>query len=202
MIGRYVMERFALKLFGPGTAGEPTAEDWARACGFEVVCAGKGTKYLPQYHQSTPDTVWSHYGFSREQLASGEVDVVRESDGQSDSVTTLAVNQKIAVALASSPGTVSPPVIAPPPPPPQAVINPLNKKVSNTLGVFIYRSCLLLIWCDINLLTGYIHQFVGVLVNLYVSLIDPIHSVLTHKKRGTWPRFIIPLYFFVGRSQP
>jgi predicted homoserine dehydrogenase-like protein len=35
--------------------------EWARACGFEVVAAGKGTKYLPEYHQSTPDTVWDHY---------------------------------------------------------------------------------------------------------------------------------------------
>ena len=33
--------------------------DWARACGFEVVAAGKGTRYHPRYHQSTPDTVWS-----------------------------------------------------------------------------------------------------------------------------------------------
>ena len=32
--------------------------DWARACGFEVVAAGKGTRYHPSYHQSTPDTVW------------------------------------------------------------------------------------------------------------------------------------------------
>lgn len=32
--------------------------DWARACGFEVVCAGKGTRYLPEYHQLTPDNVW------------------------------------------------------------------------------------------------------------------------------------------------
>ena len=46
--------------------------DWARAAGFEVVCAGKGTKYLPVYHASTPDTVWSHYGFSQEQLAAGD----------------------------------------------------------------------------------------------------------------------------------
>jgi predicted homoserine dehydrogenase-like protein len=46
--------------------------DWARATGFEVVCAGKGTKYLPAYHASTPDTVWSHYGFSEEQVASGD----------------------------------------------------------------------------------------------------------------------------------
>ena len=36
--------------------------DWARAAGFEVVAAGKGTKYLPEYHASTPDTVWPHYG--------------------------------------------------------------------------------------------------------------------------------------------
>ena len=32
--------------------------DWARACGFEVIAAGKGTRYLPRYHASTPDTVW------------------------------------------------------------------------------------------------------------------------------------------------
>jgi predicted homoserine dehydrogenase-like protein len=32
--------------------------DWARACGFKVVAAGKGTRYHPTYHQSTPDTVW------------------------------------------------------------------------------------------------------------------------------------------------
>ena len=32
--------------------------DWARACGFKVIAAGKGTRYEPSYHQSTPDTVW------------------------------------------------------------------------------------------------------------------------------------------------
>src|SRR5690606_16393968 len=46
--------------------------DWARAAGFEVVCAGKGTKYLPVYHASTPDTVWTHYGFTPEQVAAGD----------------------------------------------------------------------------------------------------------------------------------
>ncbi|MFK7943070.1 MAG: NAD(P)H-dependent oxidoreductase [Paracoccaceae bacterium] len=35
--------------------------DWARACGFPVVAAGKGTRYLPGYHQSTPETVWGHF---------------------------------------------------------------------------------------------------------------------------------------------
>jgi predicted homoserine dehydrogenase-like protein len=32
--------------------------DWARACGLAVIAAGKGTKYLPAYHASTPETVW------------------------------------------------------------------------------------------------------------------------------------------------
>lgn len=46
--------------------------DWARAIGLEVVCAGKGTKYLPAYHASTPETVWDHFGFSEEQVATGD----------------------------------------------------------------------------------------------------------------------------------
>jgi predicted homoserine dehydrogenase-like protein len=32
--------------------------DWARAAGFNVVCAGKGTRYEPHYHKSNPDNVW------------------------------------------------------------------------------------------------------------------------------------------------
>src|SRR3984893_14454449 len=32
--------------------------DWARACGFKVISAGKGTRYEPHYHQSNPDNVW------------------------------------------------------------------------------------------------------------------------------------------------
>jgi predicted homoserine dehydrogenase-like protein len=40
--------------------------DWARASGFGIAAAGKGTKYLPAYHASTPDTVWSHYGLTPE----------------------------------------------------------------------------------------------------------------------------------------
>lgn len=46
--------------------------EWARASGFPVVCAGKGTKYLPIFHTSTPDTVWGYYGFSEEMVASGD----------------------------------------------------------------------------------------------------------------------------------
>ncbi len=43
--------------------------EWARATGFEVVAAGKGTKFLPSYHGSTPDTVWEHYGLTSEEAA-------------------------------------------------------------------------------------------------------------------------------------
>jgi predicted homoserine dehydrogenase-like protein len=46
--------------------------DWARTAGFEVVAAGKGTKYLPAYHASTPETVWGHYGFTPEMVAAGD----------------------------------------------------------------------------------------------------------------------------------
>jgi predicted homoserine dehydrogenase-like protein len=45
--------------------------DWARACGFPVIAAGKGTKYMPEYHASTPDTVWGYYGLSPEEAKAG-----------------------------------------------------------------------------------------------------------------------------------
>jgi predicted homoserine dehydrogenase-like protein len=49
-----------------------TAEmvDWARATGFRVVAAGKGTKYLPAYHDVTPAGVWSHYGLTADEAQS------------------------------------------------------------------------------------------------------------------------------------
>jgi homoserine dehydrogenase len=40
--------------------------EWARLNGFSVVCAGKGTKYHHTFEYSTPDTVWSHYGLTKE----------------------------------------------------------------------------------------------------------------------------------------
>jgi len=45
--------------------------DWARACGFHVLAAGKGTKYLTEYHASTPATVWGYYGLTEEQAHIG-----------------------------------------------------------------------------------------------------------------------------------
>jgi predicted homoserine dehydrogenase-like protein len=48
--------------------------EWARVCGFPVVCAGKGTKYLPAYHAVSPDQVWEHYGIAPEDAAAGGLD--------------------------------------------------------------------------------------------------------------------------------
>jgi predicted homoserine dehydrogenase-like protein len=45
--------------------------DWARTCGFEVVAAGKGTRYHPSFHQSTPATVWENFGLAPETAARG-----------------------------------------------------------------------------------------------------------------------------------
>ncbi len=44
--------------------------EWARLNGFEVICAGKGTKYHPTFEYSTPDTVWGHYGLTKERAES------------------------------------------------------------------------------------------------------------------------------------
>ena len=45
--------------------------DTVRTMGLQVVCAGKGTKYLPSYHASTPETVWDYYGLTREEAQRG-----------------------------------------------------------------------------------------------------------------------------------
>ncbi len=36
--------------------------EWAAGLGFEVVAAGKGTKYLPAFRKGTPADVWDRYG--------------------------------------------------------------------------------------------------------------------------------------------
>jgi predicted homoserine dehydrogenase-like protein len=45
--------------------------DWARTCGFPVVAAGRGHKWLPKFRESTPDTVWDHWGVTAEQARIG-----------------------------------------------------------------------------------------------------------------------------------
>jgi predicted homoserine dehydrogenase-like protein len=45
--------------------------DTIRAMGLPIIAAGKGTKYLPIFHASTPETVWGHYGLTPEQAEAG-----------------------------------------------------------------------------------------------------------------------------------
>ena len=85
--------------------------DWARAAGFAVVAAGKGTKYLPGYHQSTPETVWRHYGFTPEQVAAGDFNAQMFNsflDGTKSAIEMAAVAN--AAGLAPAPeGLLFPP---------------------------------------------------------------------------------------------
>jgi len=48
--------------------------DWAQVNGFDVVCAGKGTKWLPRYASCSPDEVWQHYGFDAARVRAGGYD--------------------------------------------------------------------------------------------------------------------------------
>jgi len=47
--------------------------DWAKTCGFTVVAAGRGHKWLPEYRRSTPETIWDHWGLTREQAERGRL---------------------------------------------------------------------------------------------------------------------------------
>jgi predicted homoserine dehydrogenase-like protein len=79
--------------------------DWARAAGFEVIAAGKGTKYLPAYHASTPETVWGHYGFSAEMVARGDFNAQMFNsflDGTKSAIEMAAVAN--ATGLQAAPG--------------------------------------------------------------------------------------------------
>ncbi len=79
--------------------------EWARLSGFEVVCAGKGTKYLPAYHSSTPDTVWDHYGFSEDMVARGDYNATMFNsflDGTKSAIEMAAVAN--ATGLVPQPG--------------------------------------------------------------------------------------------------
>jgi predicted homoserine dehydrogenase-like protein len=68
--------------------------DWARAAGFSVVAAGRGHKWLPQYAQSTPDTVWDHWGLTAEQAKAGGLNPKMFNsflDGSKPAIETSAV---------------------------------------------------------------------------------------------------------------
>jgi predicted homoserine dehydrogenase-like protein len=68
--------------------------DWARASGFEVVCAGKGAKYLEHYHEMNPDNVWENWEFSKELTDSGQLNPYMHTsfrDGTKASIEMAAV---------------------------------------------------------------------------------------------------------------
>lgn len=78
--------------------------DWARAAGFGVVAAGKGTKYLPAYHASTPDTVWNHYGLTAEDAARGGMNAQMFNsflDGTKSAIEMAAVANATGLAAPS-----------------------------------------------------------------------------------------------------
>jgi predicted homoserine dehydrogenase-like protein len=68
--------------------------DWARAAGFGVVAAGRGHKWLPHFCQSTPETVWGHYGLTPEQARIGGLNPKMFNsflDGSKPSIESTAV---------------------------------------------------------------------------------------------------------------
>lgn len=86
--------------------------EWARTTGFDVVAAGKGTKYLPAYHASTPDTVWDHYGLTpAEAAAAGMNSQMFNSflDGTKSALEMAAIANATGLA-APSDGLSFPPV--------------------------------------------------------------------------------------------
>ncbi len=85
--------------------------DWARACGFRVLAAGKGTKYLPEYHASTPATVWGYYGLTEEQARLGGMNPQMFNsflDGTKSAIEMAAVANATGLAVPSD-GLVFPP---------------------------------------------------------------------------------------------
>jgi predicted homoserine dehydrogenase-like protein len=68
--------------------------DWARAAGFPVVAAGRGHKWLPHFAQSTPETVWGHYGLTPEEATVGGLNPKMFNsflDGSKPAIETTAV---------------------------------------------------------------------------------------------------------------
>ena len=79
--------------------------DWARAAGFSVVAAGRGHKWLPHFAQSTPETVWGHYGLTPEQAKLGGLNPKMFNsflDGSKPAIETSAVCN--ATGLTPAPG--------------------------------------------------------------------------------------------------
>jgi predicted homoserine dehydrogenase-like protein len=85
--------------------------DWARTCGFPVVAAGRGHKWLPHFSESTPDTVWDNYGLTQEQAARGGLNPKMFNsflDGSKPSIESTAVANATGLTVPSN-GLLYPP---------------------------------------------------------------------------------------------
>ncbi len=85
--------------------------DWARTCGFPVVAAGRGHKWLPHFCESTPETVWGYYGLSPEQAARGGLNPKMFNsflDGSKPSIESTAVANATGLTVPSN-GLLYPP---------------------------------------------------------------------------------------------
>ena len=85
--------------------------DWARTCGFPVVAAGRGHKWLPHFAQSTPETVWGYYGLTPEQAVRGGLNPKMFNsflDGSKPSIESAAVANATGLAVPSN-GLLYPP---------------------------------------------------------------------------------------------
>ncbi len=85
--------------------------DWARTCGFPVVAAGRGHKWLPHFCESTPDTVWENWGLTPEQAKRGGLNPKMFNsflDGSKPSIESTAVANATGLTVPSN-GLLYPP---------------------------------------------------------------------------------------------
>ena len=85
--------------------------DWARTCGFPVVAAGRGHKWLPHFSESTPETVWGNYGLTPEQAERGGLNPKMFNsflDGSKPSIESTAVANATGLSVPSN-GLLYPP---------------------------------------------------------------------------------------------
>ena len=85
--------------------------DWARTCGFPVVAAGRGHKWLPHFCESTPDSVWGNYGLTPEQALRGGLNPKMFNsflDGSKPSIESTAVANATGLTVPSN-GLLYPP---------------------------------------------------------------------------------------------
>ena len=89
--------------------------DWARTCGFPVVAAGRGHKWLPHFCESTPDTVWGYYGLTPAQAERGGLNPKMFNsflDGSKPAIECTAVANATGLAVPSNGLTYPPASIA------------------------------------------------------------------------------------------